>query len=570
MAASSSSATPQLKNYDVFLSFRGEDTRYNFTRHLYVALCRKKIETFMDDQLIRGNEISSSLLNTIKASKISVIIFSQNYASSSWCLQELEQIIDCMKTKQQIVLPIFYKVDASHVRRQKESFGKGFAELQDRFKEQPEMLQRWENALNEAANQSGWPIDGKTSEPELIDEISGVILKRLNKLSPSDYKGLVGVEFSVNKIESLLHKGSNGVFKIGIWGIGGIGRTTIARVVYNKILSQFERFYFADNVREQSEKNGITHLKKELLSTILDDRDPNIGLTYTRERLKKQKVLIIFDDVTFSQQIEDLIENLNLLSSESQIIITTRDKQVLRNCDVDDACMYKVEGLREEEAHQLFNQHAFKQNPPIAYYMELSKKAVEYSKGVPLALKVLGSNLFSKEKEFWESVINKLEKGPPSNVLNILRVSYDGLEKDEKEIFLDITCFFDGEDRDLVIEILNACDLYAKQGIEVLIDKCLVLVTCNRITMHDLLQEMGKKIAQDDDCKDIRLWHHMDILKVCRNYKGCEAVRSINLDISKISNASLIFHVLSKMDNLRFFRLYNSEYRFNNPFLRRI
>ncbi|XP_031259203.1 TMV resistance protein N-like [Pistacia vera] len=538
MAGSLSSTNNPQEEHDVFLSFRGEDTRNGFTSHLYLALCRKKISTFIDDQIVRGDKISSFLLNTIKASKISVIIFSKNYATSRWCLQELEQILHCKKIDEQIVIPVFYHVDPSDVRNQTGSFGDGFAELEKHTKQKLEMLQRWKTALNEVGSLAGWTINDQ-----------------------NDYTDLIGIEFAIKRIESLLHNGSSGVSKIGIWGIGGVGKTTIARVVFNKIFSHFEGSYFVENVREESEEsNGLTHLKKELLSTILEDRDPNIGLTFTRKRLKDKKVLIVFDDVTSLQQIENLIGNLNWLSSKSQIIITTKDKQVLRNCGVDDAYIYEVQGLREEEAHQLFNRYAFKQDSPIEDYMELSNKAISYTKCLPLALKVLGSYLFSKGKEFWESAIKELEKGLPLDIHKVLRVSYDGLEK-EKDLFLDIACFFKGDHIDSVIEILNACDISAKNGIQVLIDKCLVFVTYyNKITMHDLLQEMGREIARDDSCKHIRLCHHMDIFKAFKKRKGTEAVRSINLDISKISNAGLNCHVLSKMDNLRFFRVYNSKY----------
>ncbi|XP_031280143.1 TMV resistance protein N-like [Pistacia vera] len=204
-------------------------------------------------------------------------------------------------------------------------------------------------------------------------------IPRLNKLSPSDYdEGMVGAEFSINKIDSLLHKGSNGVSKIGIWGIGGISKTTIAHTVFKKISNQFERSYFVENVREESEKNtNLTHLRNELLSKLLHDTCPNIGVT-----CKALNVLIVFYHVTSLIQIENLIGNLDL-SLESQIIITTRDKHVLSICGVDDAYMDKVDELREKKAHQLFNQYTFRQYSPIADYMELSKKAVAYTKGLP-------------------------------------------------------------------------------------------------------------------------------------------------------------------------------------------
>ncbi|KAH9782236.1 hypothetical protein KPL71_008809 [Citrus sinensis] len=144
---------PRKNKYDVFLSFRGEDTRGNFTSHLFSALSKKHIETFIDDQLIRGDEISQSLLDAIEASTISVIIFSEGYASSKWCLDELLKIIDCKNNSGQIVIPVFYRVDPSHVRKQIGSFGDSISNLEERF---PEKMQRWRNALTEAANLSGF------------------------------------------------------------------------------------------------------------------------------------------------------------------------------------------------------------------------------------------------------------------------------------------------------------------------------------------------------------------------------------------------------------------------------
>lgn len=121
--ASGSSSTHSRWSYDVFLSFRGEDTRANFTSHLDMALRQRGINVFIDNKLASGEEISTSLLKSIEGSRILIVIISKNYASSSWCLDELVKIIECKNFKGQMVLPIFFKVDPSDVRKQTGTFG---------------------------------------------------------------------------------------------------------------------------------------------------------------------------------------------------------------------------------------------------------------------------------------------------------------------------------------------------------------------------------------------------------------------------------------------------------------
>jgi len=152
----SSSMVASLKKYDVFISFRGEDTRRNFTSHLYEALS-KNVLTFIDDnELEKGDEISSALIKAIEGSYASIVIFSKDYASSKWCLNELVKILECKKDHQQIVIPVFYEIDPSHVRNQVGSYGQAFAKHERDLKHDREMLQKWKDALTEAANLAGW------------------------------------------------------------------------------------------------------------------------------------------------------------------------------------------------------------------------------------------------------------------------------------------------------------------------------------------------------------------------------------------------------------------------------
>ncbi|KAM4089767.1 hypothetical protein ACJW30_09G008400 [Castanea mollissima] len=154
-----SSSSSSWWTYDVFLSFRGEDTRKGFTDHLYNALKNKGILTFRDEeQLERGKFMSQELVKAIEESRFAIVIFSINYAFSTWCLDELVHIVRCMKETKLEVLPIFYDVDPSDVRNQTGTFGKVFDEHKESFEESIENVETWRATLREVANLSGWDL----------------------------------------------------------------------------------------------------------------------------------------------------------------------------------------------------------------------------------------------------------------------------------------------------------------------------------------------------------------------------------------------------------------------------
>ena len=158
-SSSSSNQPPDNYGYDVFLSFRGEDTRKNFTDHLYYALTEAGIHTFRDDEEIRkGENLSIELLQAIRVSRISVIVLSKNYASSRWCLNELNLIRECHQNGQ-LVLPVFYDVSPSDVRNQRGTFEQAFVEHEKRYFLDEAKVLRWRQALQNIAGISGWNLE---------------------------------------------------------------------------------------------------------------------------------------------------------------------------------------------------------------------------------------------------------------------------------------------------------------------------------------------------------------------------------------------------------------------------
>ncbi|XP_059455281.1 disease resistance protein RPV1-like [Corylus avellana] len=565
-SSSSSSSVTRQWAHDVFLSFRGEDTRNNFTAHLYAALDQKCIKTYIDNALERGENISPALLKAIEESRISVIVLSQNYASSSWCLDELATILECKETKGQIVLPVFYKVDPSEVRYQRNSFEKAFVKHEKRFKDDQMKVQRWKSALTQVANLSGYDLKNDRNEHDFIQEI----IERVNSILVKETcfqvsKYPVGIESRVQDVMLLLDlKKKDSTCMVGIVGTGGIGKTTLATAIYNSIASQFEGNCFLTNVRETfSQKDGRIRLQNILLSKILGGSSQmvdnvNQGVTLIENRLYLKRILLVLDDVDELVQLEMLAEKTNWFGLGSKIIITTRNKHLLRAYD-GVVSIYPVKELGQYEALQLFSWYAFKSDKPNDGYVEVTEDALRYCGGLPLALTVLGSALKGRDIKYWKSKLNEYRRIPNRDIQKILRTSFDGLEENAKNIFLDIACFYKGEDVKYVREMLDSCGFHSNTGIDELKEKCLITESCNgSLEMHDLLQEMGREIVRQESPKNpgkrSRLWFHEDVRHVLEGDMGTNKVEGILIDLPKLSQPiDLSPTAFEKMTSLRLF-----------------
>ena len=356
-------------------------------------------------------------------------------------------------------------------------------------------------------------------ESKLIQEIVKEILKKLSSNSPSITNDLVGIDSSVEEL--ITSDLGNNVGMIGICGMGGLGKTTLARVVYDKFSNQFDGSSFIAKVREVSKKYGLDRLQKQLLEEILKEKNIDMWNTYDgvnmiKNRLRHKKVLLVLDDVDELGQLKNLAGEHGWFGLGSWIIITTRNEHLLRTHGVHK--IYKLGALNGHDALKLFLLNAFKNDEASEDYMKLSCDFVYYAKGLPLALVTLGSFLFGRPIDEWKSALDSLKKRPKREIFDILKVSFDGLEETWKEIFLDIACFFGGKRKVQVIEILEKCGFDAKIGIGVLIDNSLLTVENKNLWMHSLLQDMGREIvcreSRQDPGKRSRLWQHHDLSDV--------------------------------------------------------
>ncbi|KAJ9558692.1 hypothetical protein OSB04_013306 [Centaurea solstitialis] len=582
---SSSSSTPDYV-YDVFLSFRGYDTRFSFTDHLYNALVNANITTFLDDEEIEtGLSLKAELETAIKTSRVSIIVLSQNYASSTWCLNELVLILEQHRNSNHIVVPIFYHVEPTVIRKQQSSFGEAMGEHKQRMETEINVEKRsqwaqkidlWSKALTEVANLKGEIAKGR-KETELIDKIVADIHRKLGAPLNNTLPPLIGMYYDIDFITSWLNDGSSHSGDIlTIWGMGGIGKTSLAEYVFRLHSHEFQRSSFvADISRKCAEKSGaLLDLQKQIYYDISKTSLVQVHRvsTYTSQienAIARTKVFLVLDDV-------DNIDHLDALLGKkgfhpgSKIIITTKDVSLTKKCQVfyqmvqPKHTMHLLQGLDDYKSLQLLSVWAFKRISPKEGYEEVSNTLVKYCGGHPLALKVLGRSLCNRDVAIWKDCIERLKDEPDSCVKNVLQMSIDSLPSArDKELFKHIACFFVGENRESTEIILMACGIHTALGIENLIDRCLLWISWdNKLMMHQLLQEIGRDIVRQESPnmpeKQSRLWRHEESFKVLKQKKGKGNILGLALDMRMLEKDKLHeleMDALSKMDNLMLLQL---------------
>ncbi|XP_031372779.1 TMV resistance protein N-like isoform X2 [Punica granatum] len=363
---------------------------------------------------------------------------------------------------------------------------------------------------------------------------------------------------------------SHDVQLVWIHGMGGIGKTTLAMAVFNQLCDHFEGCSFLLDVQETTKRKGIEHLQRQLLQDLgvkaadITITDENDGIKIISKKLQNRRVLVVLDDVPDHQEYTGkLAREASWFKVGSRIIITSRRKMVppFKGGTVK---TFEAEPMEFKES-LLFSRHAFGKETPRDDSLDLSKEAIRITGGLPLALEVIGSKLRTSDRGQWNHIMGTLQKIPDRKVQDSLKICYDALRWEVKNIFLDIACFFINEKKTKAMYMWQACDFEPELAVQELVDASLVRLTDeNRFWMHDQLRDLGRKLVRDErhhgkPCS--RIWLHEDALKVLRDEEGKENVEMLSLSSEGLSEYCVLTkHQLKNFNSLKFLSLCRSNF----------
>lgn len=310
---------------------------------------------------------------------------------------------------------------------------------------------------------------------------------------------------------------------VGIFGMGGVGKTTLSKELFNRKRQQYARSCFLFDVREASVRCNLPSLQKKLLKDFFNEdglpfESIEEGESYIFnciERSSSLSFLLVLDDIDHLKQLDALsIKHMLEKSGNSLVIITTRDVGILIAEGIDVG--YHLKGMDKEDARQLFTWHAFSQPHPASGYEDLVDDFLGVCGGLPLSLQVLGRHVHGRDENYWRLELQKLGGTMHGDIKKSLKISFDALNTEEKQIFMDMACFFVDQLKCIAIRVWKASGWSAENGLQALKDKCLVEEIEDPIPllrMHDHLRDLGRQMANELN-EPRRLWRHRDLKKL--------------------------------------------------------
>ncbi|GLJ33262.1 hypothetical protein SUGI_0669290 [Cryptomeria japonica] len=527
VSTSGRSRMPERKlPYDVFINHRGPDVKHTLAATLYKTLTGMGLRVFLDkEELELGDFLPAEIEEAMRSASLHIAILSQNYAQSPWCLAELSFML---KTGIPII-PIFYHVEPADVRYATGVYAEAFSRYTGKGRYTLEKIEEWKDALNNVSYNVGGIIHNEDDEGSLLKKIVRCVLKVIKNVPFVVANHPIGLDEILTDFErTTLQSASShdNVRVVGIWGMGGSGKTTLAKHLYNQKYKIMEKSSFLLDVRDAASKSLLHNKQKKLLEDLglhgVSIENIEEGKGILASRLRSVRVLIILDDVDNPDQLNALVPKKESLGWGSLIVVTTRELEVLSSWGI--SFIYKMKALDPSHAQQLFCWHAFLQSSPLQEFKDLVERFLNVCNGLPLSLKVFGAQLYGvSNKDYWKTLLHKISRILDKDIKDRLKISYDALDCEEKQIFLDTACFFIGMNKTSAIAIWDGSGWSGLHSWEKLLNKCLVeLDDYNDIRMHDHLRDLGREIANNQSPS--RLWSPQQIDQFINAGNGVQGI----------------------------------------------